>query len=160
MRKPYINKIHIILELLGYIMLMLSLAYAIVMINTIEGEIPTHYNAYGEVDAYGSPTSLLILPITMLSTCLIITACLHFLSARSWNTGFKLNPARENIVLADFGYMVASMVPEMGLFTMVVTYFFGKEGSIVMGASFALIAAMAVSVIVFFIKAYRDNKAD
>lgn len=160
MRKPHINKIHIILELLGYIMLMLSLVYAIVMINTIEGEIPTHYNEYGEVDSYGSPTSLLILPIVMLSTCLIITACLHFLSAKSWNTGFKLNPARENIVLADFGYMMASMVLEIGLFTMVATYFFTQSGTVILGASFALVAAMAVSVAVFFVKAYIDNKAD
>lgn len=160
MRKPYINKIHMILELLGYIMIMLSLVYAIIMINTIEGEIPTHYNEYGEVDAYGSPTSLLILPIVMLSGCLIITGCLHFLSARSWNTGFKLNPARENIVLADLGYMMASMVTEMGAFTLVATYFLEKNGSVVMGASFALTAAMAVSVIVFFVKAYRDNKID
>jgi len=158
MKKPYINKIHIILELLGYIMMLLSLIYAIVMVNTMEGEIPTHYNVYGEVDGYGPPSTLLYLPIIMIATCLMVSAGLHCLSADKWNTGFKLNSGRENIVLADFGYMMASLVTQMGLFTLVTTYFFDKNGSIIMVAAFVLIAACFITIAAFLIKAYIDNK--
>lgn len=158
MRKPYINKIHIILEVIGYLACILALVYAIVMANTIEGEIPTHYNIEGEIDGYGSASSLIILPAIMLGTMLLMSACLHLLSANAWNTGFKLNPEKQNIVLADLGYMIASMVLEIGLFTAVATFLFTSKGGIILLASGVLIVATSLSCIVFFIKAYRDNR--
>lgn len=158
MNKPYINKLHFILEGLGYICNFLSVAYAIVKINTIDGEIPTHYNAYGEVDGYGSPTTLLILPICMLVTCAIVSLCLHLVPVSMWNTGFKLTPGRENIVLADFGYMMSAMVLEMGAYSLVTVYFFDKGAGGVMISSLVLVAISFLTVAVFFIKAYRDNK--
>lgn len=157
MKKSYINKIHISLELIGYILMLLSVAYATVVMLTTDGEIPTHYSITGEVDGYGSPATLLILPASMIFSCVIITICLHLVPASKWNTGFKINSGKENIVLEDYGYMMASMVLEMGAYSLAGTYLFDKGSAPIMIASIALVAISILTVVIFFSKAYRDN---
>lgn len=158
MRKPYINKVHIILEILGYIMVLMSGVYAVAVMLTTEGQIPTHYNIQGEVDGYGSPTALLILPISMLVVDLIITLSLHLIPASNWNTGFKINPGKEIIVLTDYSYMMSAMITEIGAFTLVGTYLFDKGSNGIMLASIALTVISFITVVIFIVKAYRDNR--
>jgi len=58
---------------------------AAIAIKSANGEIPVHWNINGEVDAYGSPLTLLIFPATSLLTTLL----LYFLPV--------LDPKGENI---------------------------------------------------------------
>lgn len=54
------------LEILSYVLLLVCFIIAIVGMATLPDEIPTHFTMSGEIDGYGSPGTLLILPIIML----------------------------------------------------------------------------------------------
>ncbi|MCL2095023.1 SdpI family protein [Candidatus Saccharibacteria bacterium] len=52
----------------------ISAALALWVIFTHDGQIPTNWNAAGEIDAYGSPLTLLIFPVTSFLTTLLLVA--------------------------------------------------------------------------------------
>lgn len=54
------------LEILSYVLLLVCFIIAIVGMATLPDEIPTHFTMSGEIDGYGSPGTLLMLPIIML----------------------------------------------------------------------------------------------
>lgn len=51
------------LEAIGYLMLIIFWIMTIVSFSSLPESIPIHYNGLGEVDNYGSKTSIFILPI-------------------------------------------------------------------------------------------------
>ena len=66
-------------------------------------QIPTHYNFAGEVDGYGSRTTLLILPLIGFVTDIAIAITSRF--PQSWNAGVKItvfNRVGVYRVLRDF----------------------------------------------------------
>ena len=79
-----------------------SIVYILVIWHTLPEEIPTHYNASGEIDGYGGPGSLLLMPIIGLVTDLTVAICGRF--PKSWNTGVRvtvLNRVRVYRLLRD-----------------------------------------------------------
>lgn len=157
MNKPYITKKLFIGELLSYLPLVISFIYAIVQLATIEGEIPTHFNIHGEIDGYGSPAVLLLLPAIMLITNVIITVSNHILPDNVYNTPFKIKPGRELLVYGDCILMCVLLQWMDSIFALILTIFF-TNGNILLPLTLGYVVLIFVVIIVVTIKMYKDNK--
>ncbi len=159
MSKPYIKKSHKIIEIVSYVILWASIIIAIIGAVTLPDKIATHYNGAGEVDGYGSPASLLLLPIIMLVCNLSCSLILHFLPSNMWNTPSKVKPGRE---LATFSVMSCVMVlleMEVSLFTLFSTILCYKEiGSMINVGSVVFMVAIFATIIYGIVGFYKQNK--
>lgn len=86
------TKRHLVLEILSYVLLLVCFIIAIVGMATLPDEIPTHFTMSGEIDGYGSPGTLLILPIIMLICNGMTSLIMHVMPPTMWNTPSKLKP--------------------------------------------------------------------
>lgn len=159
MSKPYIKKSHKIIEIVSYVILWASIIIAIIGAVTLPDKIATHYNGAGEVDGYGSPASLLLLPIIMLVCNLSCSLILHFLPSNMWSTPSKVKPGRE---LATFSVMSCMMVLfeiEVSLFTLFSTILCYKEiGSMINVGSVVFMVAIFATIIYGIVGFYKQNK--
>lgn len=101
MNKPYMTKRHLVLEILSYVLLLVCFIIAIVGMATLPDEIPTHFTMSGEIDGYGSPGTLLILPIIMLICNGMTSLIMHVMPPTMWNTPSKLKPQNAVRALQD-----------------------------------------------------------
>ena len=88
--------------LLAPLILLGSFVYILIVWHSLPEQIPTHYNAAGEIDGYGGRGSLLIMPIIGLVTDLAVALTARF--PKSWNTGVRvtvLNRVRVYRLLRD-----------------------------------------------------------
>ncbi len=88
--------------LLAPLILLGTLVYILIVWHTLPEQIPTHYNAAGEIDGYGGRGTLLIMPIIGLVTDLAVALTARF--PKSWNTGVRvtvLNRARVYRLVRD-----------------------------------------------------------
>jgi uncharacterized membrane protein len=61
--KPEQSAFDIILEISGWVVLSLLWIITLYFFKNLPDNIPTHFNAAGEVDAYGNRSSILLLPV-------------------------------------------------------------------------------------------------
>lgn len=157
MNKPYIKKSQFITEIVSYVVLFATIIYVIIKICTTEGEIPTHWDLSGEIDGYGSPATMLILPIIMFFSNLIISISLHFLSAQSWNLPCKPKPGREIIILSDMVWMMVGMELVISVFTLIMTVGF-QNFSVVIGSCVWMMILIFAVIIAATCAALKHNK--
>ena len=74
---PY-SKVEKAAEVIGIIVLLIAVGMVIKYLPLLPDTIPTHFNAAGEVDGYGSKGSLLILPIVSIVLYLMLTILSRF----------------------------------------------------------------------------------
>ena len=74
--------------ILAPVLLLGSIAYILIVWHKLPQQIPTHYNAAGEIDGTGGRGTLLILPIVGLVMDLSIALVGRF--PKSWNTGKRV----------------------------------------------------------------------
>ena len=157
MNKPYIKKWHLIVEIVSYVLILAAIIFGIIMTCTIEGEVPTHWDMSGNVDAYGSPASMLILPIIMLITNILVSATVHFMPAKSWNMPFKPKPGRELIIFSDMVGMMVWMEFVIALFTLIMTIWFFNFVICMIG-TVALVVGIFAILIAGIVMAVKHNK--
>lgn len=78
------------LEWAGFALVVLTWAWVIYFYPSLPDTIPTHYNASGEVDGFGSKPSLLILPV--LATILFVGLLLLSRKPRLYNYPVSVTP--------------------------------------------------------------------
>lgn len=159
MNKSYIVKGHIIAELIALLMLLAALGIAIYGAFTIDHDILVRYGT-DKAASYGSPKSLLSLPIIMLITGIGMILINHLVPAKYWNMPFKAKPGRENLLMQNCVSMSVTMVVMMAMFTLGSTILMYQEkvGDVLI-ASFMLVFFMFAGIIFWMIKMARDNKA-
>ena len=131
MNKPYITKVHVILEVLSLILSVASVAYGVAFALKATDPMPTNFNMAGEVTGYGSPWVVLLTPGIIFVTNIILSLVLHFLPTSKWNVSFKIRPERELAVFKCISLIISSIV---------------------------MAAALIIEAIVFYVLAYRHNK--
>lgn len=159
MSKPYIKKSHKIIEIVSYVILWASIIIAIIGAVTLPDKIATHYNGAGEVDGYGSPATLLLLPIIMLVCNLSCSLILHFLPSNMWNTPSKVKPGREMATFSVMSCMMVWMEAEISLFTLYATIISYMElGSLIMPGVVVFMIAIFATTAYGIIGFYKKNK--
>ena len=151
------TKRHLVLEILSYVLLLVCFIIAIVGMATLPDEIPTHFTMSGEIDGYGSPGTLLILPIIMLICNGMTSLIMHFMPPTMWNTPSKLKPQNAVRALQDMISMIAWMELEISVFTLFLTIsiYRGKDA----GSSIILfVGALTVTIIYYIVAFQKHNK--
>lgn len=156
--KVVLTKAHYFIELISYVFLLAGIILAVVFACSGR-QIPTHYDLQGNIDAYGSASAILMLPIIMLLTNIITSFMLHFMPFKAWNMPFKVKPDRFAVVYGKIAYMVVIMELCISIFTLidVLTQMFEK-GNVMLQISFVFIACLFADIIWWCIAASRANK--
>ena len=88
--------------ILAPLILLVSVAVILILWRKLPEEIPTHYNAAGEIDGTGGRGTLLLMPLIGLAGDLLLALVSRM--PRSWNTGVRvtvLNRARVYRLVRD-----------------------------------------------------------
>jgi uncharacterized membrane protein len=70
------------------VLLLGTIVYLLLRLPHLPAQIPSHYNAAGEIDGYSGRGSLLVMPVIGLVTVAVIAVTARF--PKSWNTGVRL----------------------------------------------------------------------
>lgn len=84
-----------ITEALAWLGVIASLAITIVRIPQLPDTIPTHFDINGTPNGWGSPTSLLALPIIILVVNAAVSLIVHKVDPKYWNRPGTLRPSDE-----------------------------------------------------------------
>lgn len=84
--KKYGTRLHKMMEIFSWVILLISFLIAIYGIFVLPDTIAAHYNMRGEVDGYGSPAILLLMPILMGICLMIMSLCVHLVNPENWST--------------------------------------------------------------------------
>ncbi len=158
MNKPYIKISHVIVEIAGYLFLLASIIFALIKAASIEGEIPTHYNLQGEIDGYGSPYTLLVLPLIMLPTFILLSLVVHLVSVRHWNMPFTVKPENAITVYSDMAMMIPIMQLLSGIYTLFETILFADPNHGSLSITIVYVALLFIAIIVQLVLATRHNR--
>ncbi len=160
MRKAYITTLHLVLEILSYVVLAATLAAVFIFIaNNGGAEIPTHYNFAGEADGYGSALSLLIMPGTMLIVNVMISLSIHVGSPAKWNMPFKIHYGKEIAVWRCVVLMNVVLMLLLAAFTLAssAALMLGR-GDLIVILSVGLCILMVPAIAVPLVMAARRNR--
>lgn len=158
MGKPYIRIRHIVVEIVSFVFLLASVIFAVIKAASIEGEIPTHYNLQGEIDGYGSPYTMLVLPIIMLLTFILISLVVHLVPMRYWNMPVKVKPERALVVYGDMVMMLLIMELLSGIYTLFETILFVDAEHSSRAITFVYIALLFGDIVVQIIRVINHNR--
>lgn len=158
MNRPYITKRHLVIEILSYVLLVVCFMIAIVGMATLPDEIPTHFTMSGRIDGYGSPGTLLILPLTMLICNGMTSLIMHVMPPTMWNTPSKLKPQNAVRALQDMISMITWMELEISIFTLVFSIFLyqGKDSGMLSLVLF--VGALTVTIVYYIVAFQKHNK--
>jgi len=150
------NKLQIILEIIGVIIIM---AFVIFLINSWSGipeKIPGHYNALGEVDRWGNKSEILILPIVGGVLYAGITV-LTFIP-KIWNVPTAKNEASKEAVYICMKTMVIILKIEViGTFFYIAYYSVNSQGLPIMFLPIELFVIFG-TIIYFTVRSYKLGK--
>ncbi len=157
-RKLIFTRIHMVLEILGYVFLLAAFIVAIVACATGK-EIPWKFDAAGNITGYDSPGVLFMMPAALLFTNIILSLVMHFLPVNAWNVPFTIRPGREIAVYRDMTMMIVIMVLLFGIFSAASTFLLFKNlGAVLFPATMIFLAAVFADIIVMTALAARHNK--
>lgn len=148
MAKPYITKKHCVLEILSYVCIVASIIIAIVGMVVLPDEIATHYDGAGNIDGYGSPGTLLLIPLIMFFSNGTMSLILHLMSPEAWNTPRKIEPGQEIRVYRDVVSMLTWMELEFGVFTLASTIAsWQQNGKLIMIETIVFMVLLTIVVV-------------
>ena len=159
MKTGYRTHLHRVLELAAWLALLASLLIAVYGIRTLPEEIATHFALDGTPDGYGSPTTLLLLPL-MMTPCLgIISVIAHFVDPSCYNMPFAVKEERKAYVYADMLTMLHAVELEIAVFTLYSqSLSYQQSGKGILPAVGLLMAVFAVTIIGLCLRACRHNR--
>lgn len=159
MRKAYIKKTHIIIEVLAIVCYLCSLILSVVFMVTIKEPIPTHYLVDGSVDGYGGASSILTLNLVMLFVIPTLSVILHLMPVSAWNMPFRVKPERSIHVYGCMAYMLVIMECIFAVYLLAITVFMGlSRGDMVFPLSMVMLGALTVDIVASMIFATKKNK--
>ena len=158
MNKPYIKLWHFILEIQGYVILLISIIYGIAFAVSTEGEVPTHFQMDGTVDGYGSPATLLILPVVMLFCNVMMSVILHFMNPKSWNMVVKPTEANALYLYTDVSELMVEMEFIFSVYSLVYMLTIDKSSVITGIATGVMLVLMFGAIGLNIAKSIRHGK--
>ena len=96
-----------ILDLLGWILLIGTLAYLILGWSSFPDQIPMHYNGAGEIDRWGGKGEIIIIEVVMWILYLGIGLVEKY--PQIWNTGVEVTPQNKERVYRILKYMLKTL---------------------------------------------------
>lgn len=157
MNRSYISLPQFIVEVISYLIILGSLIAGIIIATSTTGEIPVHYDLAGNVDGYGSPYVMLIMPLAMLLCSILISVCSHFSNPAKWNMPFRVKPGNELIVYHDFvwSYVIIQML--FSIMSLAFVIFLPKSGNALFVVTMSMCVMLIPGIVVPSIMAKKHN---
>ena len=96
-----------ILDIIGWILLIGTLAYLILGWSSFPDQIPMHYNGAGEIDRWGGKGEIIIIEVVMWILYLGIGLVEKY--PQIWNTGVEVTPQNKERVYRILKYMLKTL---------------------------------------------------
>ncbi len=159
MNRQYIKLPHIIMIVLSYVFIVASIIMALVYVVNAGSEVPTHFDIYGEADAYGTPGAMLVLPVIFLITNIIMTCMLFFYSFEYWNHPMKkINPNAAKYVYNDDVWLMSVTIFGFSLLSFVYVFLTIFNPSLFSAFLLPIVGIILVVTTALIIKMNKDNK--
>ena len=148
-----------ITEALAWICAIASLVITVVRIPQLPDTIPTHFDINGIPNGWGSPASLLALPIIILIANAIISLVVHAVDPKYWNRPGILQPGKEQAWYNASARGCVWIELECSLFCLLLQFgLLNGRSNTVIPLAIALLAAMAVTFFVLLRPFYSKKK--
>lgn len=132
---------HRMMFIMGFLLLAAVTIYTIVFYGNIESDVPTHFNALGEADAFGNKSSL-IMPLIMGWVLYVGLTVVGSVPA-VWNTGVEVTEKNREKVYSILRTMLSVLTFAIAAFFSCTIFFAVK------GMSLPTVAFPAFLIVVF-----------
>lgn len=152
------TKFLMVMEAIGIILLAVILVYTAFRYTMLPDQIPKHYNAVGEIDSWGSKSSVWTIPLVSILVYALVTVAAFFPNA--WNYPAKIDPEKLPQAENKVRQMLACMkVLISGLFMYLQFETLNLSQNISMGVTFGFMLVM-FGIVLYFIAALRKMSSE
>lgn len=153
------TKRHTVLEMLAWLLLLASYGIAIYGMRHLPESIATHYALDGAPDGYGSPGSLLILPIIITIALGIVSLVAHFVPVDMLNVPFEMQEKNQTRVYQTILSMLHALQIEIGAYTLYMTIMsYRQDGRHAILSLVIFLAVLGATTVGATVRAYHINQ--
>lgn len=153
------TKRHTVLEMLAWLLLLTSYGIAIYGMRHLPESIATHYALDGAPDGYGSPGSLLILPIIITIALGIVSLVAHFVPVDMLNVPFEMQEKNQTQVYQTIISMLHALQIEIGAYTLYMTIMsYRQDGRYAILSLVIFLAVLGATTVGATVRAYHINQ--
>lgn len=153
------TKRHTVLEMLAWLLLLASYGIAIYGMRHLPESIATHYALDGAPDGYGSPGSLLILPIIITIALGIVSLVAHFVPVDMLNVPFEMQEKNQTQVYQTILSMLHALQIEIGAYTLYMTIMsYRQDGRYAILSLVIFLAVLGATTVGATVRAYHINQ--
>ena len=153
------TKRHTVLEMLAWLLLLTSYGIAIYGMRHLPESIATHYALDGTPDGYGSPDSLLILPIIITIAFGVVSLVAHFVPVDMLNVPFEMQEKNQTQVYQTIISMLHALQIEIGAYTLYMTIMsYRQDGRYAILSLVIFLAVLGATTVGATVRAYHINQ--
>lgn len=153
------TKRHTVLEMLAWLLLLASYGIAIYGMRHLPESIATHYALDGAPDGYGSPGSLLILPIIITIALGTVSLVAHFVPVDMLNVPFEMQEKNQTQVYQTIISMLHALQIEIGAYTLYMTSMsYRQDGRYAILSLVIFLAVLGATTVGATVRAYHINQ--
>lgn len=153
------TKRHTVLEMLAWLLLLASYGIAIYGMRHLPESIATHYALDGTPDGYGSPGSLLILPIIITIALGTVSLVAHFVPVDMLNVPFEMQEKNQTQVYQTIISMLHALQIEIGAYTLYMTIMsYRQDGRYAILSLVIFLAVLGATTAGATVRAYHINQ--
>lgn len=153
------TKRHTVLEMLAWLLLLTSYGIAIYGMRHLPESIATHYALDGAPDGYGSPGSLLILPIIITIALGVVSLVAHFVPVDMLNVPFEMQEKNQTRVYQTILSMLHALQIEIGAYTLYMTIMsYRQDGRYAILSLVIFLAVLGATTVGATVRAYHINQ--
>jgi len=153
------TKRHTVLEMLAWLLLLASYGIAIYGMRHLPESIATHYALDGAPDGYGSPGSLLILPIIITIALGTVSLVAHFVPVDMLNVPFEMQEKNQTQVYQTIISMLHALQIEIGVYTLYMTIMsYRQDGRYAILSLVIFLAVLGATTVGATVRAYHINQ--
>ena len=153
------TKRHTVLEILAWLLLLASYGIAIYGMRHLPESIATHYALDGAPDGYGSPGSLLILPIIITIALGTVSLVAHFVPVDMLNVPFEMQEKNQTQVYQTIISMLHALQIEIGAYTLYMTIMsYRQDGRYAILSLVIFLAVLGATTVGATVRAYHINQ--
>ena len=153
------TKRHTVLEMLAWLLLLASYGIAIYGMRHLPESIATHYALDGAPDGYGSPGSLLILPIIITIALGTVSLVAHFVPVDMLNVPFEMQEKNQTLVYQTIISMLHALQIEIGAYTLYMTIMsYRQDGRYAILSLVIFLAVLGATTVGATVRAYHINQ--
>ena len=153
------TKRHTVLEMLAWLLLLTSYGIAIYGMRHLPESIATQYALDGAPDGYGSPGSLLILPIIITIALGTVSLVAHFVPVDMLNVPFEMQEKNQTQVYQTIISMLHALQIEIGAYTLYMTIMsYRQDGRYAILSLVIFLAVLGATTVGATVRAYHINQ--